>query len=360
MKRTLAARLLAIMLAGMPAAVAAQSSGSGTSTTATNPQSTGTFVVRLLEVDGRAYNSMRRDNDLGQAACSKMVPLKFRLEGMPSGFNSPEYIWVVIGGSCNSSERRDGIGEDDCEQIAVFDKEPEEIQKEVTIPLNEQFCDITGNPQLYFLLTNTVGTAETISSYATIAIRLDTSPPGPPTNIRGGRGETAIPVEWDAASGSPTNYYVIYEPQSGGAEDSGPPSMTAGDEDAGSEADCTSTRLVPGQAFDVDTPMDGVYVDETGDNGKSYRLSGAQIGAPRAAVAVISEDLAGNRSVLSSLACVDVVPTDGFWDDYKREGGRAEPGCACSVPSASRSPVYGLPLALALLALCLRRNRRRS
>jgi hypothetical protein len=93
----------------------------------------------------------------------------------------------------------------------------------------------------------------------------------------------------------------------------------------------------------------------------SATINGDDLGSKLAAVGVIAVDLAGNASPVSNIACVKVVPTTGFWDKYKANGGKAESGCACSLPGAPIDVAAGWPVGLVLGGLALRgvRARRR-
>jgi hypothetical protein len=68
-------------------------------------------------------------------------------------------------------------------------------------------------------------------------------------------------------------------------------------------------------------------------------------------------------SPVSNIACLKVVPTSGFWDSYKTDGGEADAGCGCSVPGGahgeSRPWLSLLGAALGLIWLGSRRRARR-
>jgi MYXO-CTERM domain-containing protein len=246
-------------------------------------------------------------------------------------------------------------------------------------------CDPDGEPDLYFLPVDRIGTSEAVAPYGYFQVPVDVDPPAAPSGVKGGRGETEIPVSWDRGSGNPINYWLVWDPEptEGGAAGSGDTdggveagSGAAGasgssgsggtsgsdtddtSDNGGSTAECGSTKLVPGMPFDVGALPPGIKRKRVEGDVTSATLSGSEVGGDRAAVSVIAEDLAGNHSVLSDFGCVRVVPTVGFWDEYKDGGGAAEAGCACSVPSASRSPLSALPVVLALLLLRVRRKRR--
>ena len=82
-------------------------------------------------------------------------------------------------------------------------------------------------------------------------------------------------------------------------------------------------------------------------NGRSYRM------------AVVAQDLAGNRSTISVAAnCVTPVPITDFWESYRAAGGQARPG-ACGV-GVGRVGGAGAWIGVAMgVALWARRRRTR-
>lgn len=77
--------------------------------------------------------------------------------------------------------------------------------------------------------------------------------------------------------------------------------------------------------------------------------------------AVVAEDLAGNRSAVTYAGdCVSPRAINDFWEEYRRQGGQAEPG-ACSVGGVGMGrSAGGGGLLLGLLGLGWALRRRRS
>lgn len=346
MKRSQALSLLTLALAGLPSGSLAQTPTTPTTTST----GAGNVTVLLSEINGEAYNAMRGD-DISQEQCEGGGDATFDLSGMPTE-SQAKWLWVLMGDNCVDPASRN-MSDYECKE--VYTKEHNgNPSYDVNIELSKLCADQQGNTDLYFLFVSTVPTSAEVQWYGTAKLPIDTSAPDAPRNVTGGRGETAIPVKWDESDGSPANYWVFWEPQKRGA--------SSEDDDDGGTDDCsTSTKLIPGVNLDPSTKLEGVFNDETEGQVSEYELSSADIGmdADRAVVAVIAEDKAGNRSVLSNTSCVQVVESHGFWDDYQDNGGTVQPGCACSVPSKDGSTWSALPLALALFGLQLRRIRRR-
>jgi hypothetical protein len=76
---------------------------------------------------------------------------------------------------------------------------------------------------------------------------------------------------------------------------------------------------------------------------------------------VVAEDLAGNRSAVTySGDCVSPRAVNDFWEEYRRQGGQAQPGaCAVATPGARASGASLVMLLGAAWALRRRRARRR-
>jgi MYXO-CTERM domain-containing protein len=217
--------------------------------------------------------------------------------------------------------------------------------------------------------------------YGVYELPLDVIPPNAPMNVKGGDGETQIRVTWERADTNIARNWIVWDPKpytasAGDATSdasvdsgmSGSGGSSADEEDGGtsnamSDSSCLSSVLMAGQEIDIDKLPAGIHRKQAVGDVESADLSGSDINSSRAAVAVVAQDLAGNWSVLSNIACVNVVDTSGFWDEYKVDGGDAEPGCACSLPgsgaSETRHIASGLLATLALLGLAIVRVRRK-
>lgn len=334
----------------LPALASAQSE---TPVTATG---TGGLGVTLLTVGEEAYN--QRGTPLGKTACDANANLHFRVTNLNVGTGSPKYMEIYKGTACNTTEGKDGVGDDDCIRIKYEDRNQSSMVQEFDIPISD-LCSNEGDVTLWFLPVDTLDTNEAVTPYGMFQLPLDMIPPDAPSNVRGGVGETEIPITWDRNDSNISRNWILWDPN---------PVSGAGDADGGTDGtgtseDCSSPDLMPGQAIDIAHLPEGIQRTDAVGDVVSSNLSGDQIGSDRAAVAVVAQDLAGNWSVLSNVACVDVVPTNGFWDEYKAAGGEAAQGCACSLsgsPTSSARPAApGLFASLGVLALAAVRRRRK-
>lgn len=355
----------------LPALGLAQTAGSG-ATTNTGTSSTGGIAVQLRLVGDESYTAKGfRRTPIGKDQCDQKVNLTFRVSNLAIGPASPKYIEIYRGTACNTTEGKDGVGDDDCQRIKYVNRNSSSIQ-DIELPLAD-LCDSEGDVTLWFLPVNTLDTNANVSPYGVFQLPLDVIPPNAPTNVKGGDGETQIQITWQRADTNISRNWIIWDPKpitsptvtdSGagvsGAEDDG------GTSSGSSDGSCGSALMSQGMMIDVDKLPKGLSKKELRGDVESGELSGDLINSPRAAVGIVAQDLAGNFSVLSNITCVNVVDTSGFWDDYKINGGEAEGGCACSLPGSTgstaphgRNSLGGLLTLLAVLGLGIVRARRK-
>ena len=168
---------------------------------------------------------------------------------------------------------------------------------------------------------------------------VDASPPNAPTNVTTGSGNTAVPLLWTIpANDDLSGYEVIIQAIA----------------DA-SDTSCATATLVQGADVASDALVAATLM---GGGATSVNIDPSQFGVPvggYAAVAVVSKDLAGNVSVLSQVACLHRVPTNGFWAEYQQNGGNAKT-CSVVAPGASSSrhggwlAILGVAAAVSFLA----------
>jgi hypothetical protein len=365
----------------LPALAFAQSS-TGTSTS-TNVQTTGAtstqggLAVTLKKIGDKAYqgSAALRNNPIGGAQCSDdNVNLVFQIAGFATGNSSPSYVEIYKGTSCNTVEGKDGVGDDDCDRIKYITRNRSTTIEMINIPLMD-LCNDAGNVTLWFLPVDTLGTNASVTPYGVFEVPIDTIPPNAPVNVKGGAGETQICITWKRSDSNISRNWVIWDPKpiTPGLADAGDQgaagSAASTEDDAGTGTDdstsaCSSSLMKAGaKDIDPDHLPKGLYRKEIARNVESAELSGNEIDSPRAAVAIIAQDLAGNRSALSNIACIEVVDTVGFWDSYKDNGGDADGGCTCSLPGArptdARHAATGIFATLALLGLAVVRVRRK-
>jgi hypothetical protein len=214
----------------------------------------------------------------------------------------------------------------------------------------------------------------------TYAISYDVTPPNAPTDVVASPGEGVAIVSWTypgslsrATDGGSTTaapadlqgYFLLCDPPPGGntVSDGGVDDAATlpGDEtdlDDSSGSTCGSTVLSTLDAND--SAAFARYrcsdlVGATATRGIAQGLSNGRVYH----MAVVAQDLAGNRSTVSvSSRCVVPVPVTDFWESYRGAGGRALPG-ACAV-RVGRVGGAGAWIGLALgVALWSRRRRTR-
>lgn len=221
---------------------------------------------------------------------------------------------------------------------------------------------------------------------ATYAISYDIEPPQTPTDVTLSPGEGAVITRW-TYTGTTSTTTTTTTTTDGGATTSSVPRDLQGfwllcdppPSRAASDAGASGTDASVG--LDVETDGEGA----TGTCGTAgfenldpndeaqferYRCSdllgatatrGSAVGLQNGVsyrVAVVAQDLAGNRSALGlATTCVRPQPVTDFWEHYRASGGAAEPlGCATR-PGARVSGV-GLAWATVLFAAWKRRTRR--
>jgi MYXO-CTERM domain-containing protein len=359
----------------LPHAAAQGTAGTGGGTSA------GGIIWVLNKIGADNYTDPTNRIPINKAQCDAKADLSLTLTRIPQGF---KYLETWLGTTCNDANRanRGGTGMMNCIYVDSKEQDPvttQDLNFQVSV---EQMCRQGDGARSYFVLpVNTVMGTDAVMTFATVTLNVDQTPPSAPTSVKGGSGETEIPVTWT----QPTEayyYWVIVDTNvganvsdagvdasaddsgaagsggasgdvggaagesggtggSGGAAGSSGSGGAAGSSGSGGAsnhgpAECASRYLTAGTHFNPqqDKLPPGVkswFIDK---KVSSTTLSGAEIGVPVGAVAVIADDLGKNESVLSNIDCVHVVKTNGFWDGYKAGGGDAQPGCACSTPGA--------------------------
>jgi MYXO-CTERM domain-containing protein len=360
---------------------AAQTAGTG----GLAGQATGGITWFLNKVGNTPYVDTSYRTPINKEQCDAEAMLTFTLTGIPQGF---KYLETWAGTTCNEANRGTRIDATSCVLVDSKEQDPVTTQDTNFQVSVKEMCKLGDGARQYFVLpTNTLNDTAAATTFANITLQIDTDPPSPPTDVKGGSGETEIPVTWV----QPTDayyYWVVVDTTAGqvsadagvdaAAEDSGAaPSGGTGDGTGGSGSGgmggssgaagssgmsgssgaagssggsgttghgnnggplCPSRFLFEGAAFNPasDKLPPGMFSRFIDKKVSSTTFSGDEIGSKLAAVAVISDDLAKNQSVLSNISCLQVVETNGFWEKYKAAGGTADQGCACSIPGAGR------------------------
>jgi len=374
---------------------------SSTTTTAANGTvdgTTGTFTVKLLYAGGDEENHEQDYSEqastsgyvipINKASCAQ-GSIEVQLVNVVTSYLYLEPWYATGSGQCAQGDRNTRTtSSQNCTKLSfVGDDSQGQISGRtrfnVTVDITPVCEAGDGDKQLYFLALRSQNSSETTTSFGTLTFTVDTTPPTAATNLRSEPGETQIPLKWNAPADalSTSTAWIVVDPVTSTGEDSGTAGAGAGagtddagtatdDSDAGTaDVDCPSDILVANASPDASTLRDledqgQVIIKKISPGSKeSTTLNGDDFGqnVDVAAATVIIFDQAGNPSNLSNVVCVQVVDTTGFWDQYRANGGDAEPGCACSVPGA-RTGRFGLLTALpglVLLGVCIARVRSR-
>ena len=321
----------------------------------------GGILVNPISIGGEDVNTLDEILRLGIDDCRSNATVLFDLDNVPGDKRS---IALYVGDGCNGTDRNNQ-DLNRCTYITsqTTNRQTRDLQFEIGAEQLFQGAEACADGMevertFWFLAVDDPQGSEAVGNgYGTREIELDARRPDQPTRVRGGSGEREIEIDWETDEANLEGFIIYIDPGTGGggAAGSGAPS---GDGGIPSMVDCGSGRLVPGaDAPDPDDFDRVVVLNEATATGDT--LSPQQIGGTRAAVAVAAVDLAGNRSLLSDLACVSVMPTESFWDRYEEMGGRGQAGCPCS----ALGPVHAhsaWPVALALVLVRRSVRRRRS
>ena len=336
----------------MAAAQATAGTSGSTTATAANGVS-----WQLVSIGDAKYLDPTNKVPVSKAQCDADDLLHLSIT-FPTGY---KYLEVYVGDNCNEGLREmRPAGQKNCDYVKTKEQDMTvTADSDFTIPV-KQACDLGDGTRTFFILpVNTERGTDTATVFARVALVYDQTPPSAPTGVKGGAGETEISVGWTQPSDS--YYFWIVTDSNVNASGS--------DGDAGgSNGGCSSSTLMAGADFDpsvyLNKPADGIWVKYLNSKSQRTTISGDDLGVTegKAAVAVIAEDLAHNRSVLSNVDCVDVVPTVGFWDKYKSGGGIADEGCGCATLGAGRQSMpriwSALCVAGAIIAVRKRARRR--
>ncbi|HKP59534.1 MAG TPA: MYXO-CTERM sorting domain-containing protein [Polyangiales bacterium] len=323
--------------------------------------STGQIPVQIFKLDGKAYADLQLNVPISKAQCDADVEIIWRLTMLnllPAG---SKYLQLWQGNNCNQAAQRDNESTGtDCTKIETpddwtFNGITPTYMDDFTMTV-KGICDRgDGVLNLYFLpAVNTTDNSE-VQIFGAYKITIDKEPPIAPTNVEAGTGQSEIPIKWSTSGNSDVaNNMLIWDTNVGEGGADGGSTDTEG---------CGSQVLKPGEDVDLAAlaMMDGIHLKPIDGNVTSTTLAGSEIGGKRAAIGVVARDLADNPSTLSNLDCLEVVPTSGFWDEYKESGGEVEPGCGCSAPGTRSASGEGIgAFALGLLGLCVLRRARKG
>ena len=300
--------------------------------------------------------------------CENNVDIEFRLDGAPR--NKP-LIDVYWGDGCNT-DVRNNQSDSSCTYVTT---KPGGVAVDARVHVTIQeiiMGSCSDHPQgqykLWFLPVSQTKSPEMITLYGVNEqVWSDNSPPVAPTNVdAGGGGENVITVTWSADSQTDTDLerFIVYidrAPSGGQLADAVQGSVDGGtDGTPAINPECPSAYLIPGENPEG-LPSQISVKPLDNENQRSYQLKPQTLGLENgvAAVAVRSEDKAGNRSPLSEVTCAKVIPTTNFWETYEQAGGDPDvEGCPCSAVGRTQLE-SGWPVALSLLLMGASARRRR-
>lgn len=293
------------------------------------------------------------------------LTVTFRLDNLPA--NSKKYIEAWVGSQCNTTDRLNTTKGDPCKEIGS-EEVATKSRVEIELKLSD-LCTQDGDRNIYFLSVGTLNSADAVNVWGLYTLSVDTVGPTAPTGVKGGSGQTAIPISWDATEEEVTEYFLVWDPAPGSGVQ-GDAAVGNDEDDAGALTDAPSecaSNLLFGNAqlqanrSELPAGLKGKSIDK---KVSKTTISASELGITEgyAALGVIALDKALNESRVSSIVCVRATTTVGLWDAYKAQGGEVEPGCACSVPgeSSAARPMAAMPLLFAFAALWLRARRKRS
>jgi hypothetical protein len=167
----------------------------------------------------------------------------------------------------------------------------------------------------------------------------DSQAPAAPTSVKAGAGEASLVVDFETPGEENLHGFRFY----------------CAPTDSGTVEDCSAAGLMPGMepGSELEKLACG-SVQATGVD--SAQTSSNLMNGVAYAVAVASEDNAGNVGVLSDLACSTPKEVTGFYEAYRAAGGEAGGGFCTFAPARRGAAALSVALLLGLAA-CLRRRR---
>lgn len=379
-KRLSRVAAMALLIATPSIGLAQSGDGDGDGDRDGNSGNSGMLDPRISTINGDSQDTVGTIW-LNLQHCEDNAEVVIEVDGLP-GDKPTLDVYVSTGTNCTTTEARDGDGEADCRRLDIGDDADIEgrtqdvlVNLQVAAVAQAAFgtedCGASNSkPVLWFLAVDNPGgtNAVTANEYGSLELNVDTDPPDAPTRVTGGRGENEIPVSWSVGDSKVDSFEVYVDSGNGMSpmrDGSVEPEPEPVDEDDGGTNEpaptgesndmCGSGALREGAS--AENVVSLLRKSEGSATATSTTLSRNAIEGEVAAVAVVALDEAGNRSPLSAVECVYVVPTTGFKDLYEQENGEIPQGCPCA--AAGPAQVEGaLPIALAVGFIAYRRRRR--
>lgn len=372
---------IVVALLGLPAPGLAQpNDDDDTDSTSEDDDEIGGISIDIVTIGGDTQDNLGKIW-INKEQCDGEAEVEFRLDNVPDQMST---LLIFRGSKCNEAEARDGDGEADCQELdddGIEITQATDFRVKLRADVLAGNCDATSasREQIWFLAVETASDSSNITedNYGAKKLDIDVDAPEAPTNIKGGSGENEITVSWRVGRETVDSFEVLIDStgtdgpvlRDAAVEPEPEPEPTDTDGGSVSVLDASTDQAEPG-----DTNSEcGTGALREGASSEDYAsfprkdvpsktatstdLSGGSIIGDSAAVAVIAIDAAGNRSTLSAVECVFVVPTTGFKDQYELDNGEIPQGCPC----AATGPVqveHAWPIAVALGIVAYRRRRR--
>ena len=280
---------------------------------------------------------------LGLTECELLDPVAFRLNGLDTTGTFID-IWSGPGSTdCTPAAARNPL-DGTCTALTVtadtmLSGNPVQIDLDIAM---SELIDCAGDSAgstIWFLLANTLGSTEEVTLSVSLPVTFDRTQPSPPTEIGDTSGDTMATISWTQASDTDIQRYDVY---------GDPGSLGVSCDEARA-----ATSLVPGSDF---TAAGYVFLGQS--TGSSTVVNPEDLGmatGDSATFVVISTDQALNSSVVSEVACVSRIDTDGFCDAY----GECEDCSAAGRVGLETSQMVSFPALTFLFAAGLGFARRR-
>ncbi len=166
----------------------------------------------------------------------------------------------------------------------------------------------------------------------------DAVAPAPPTAVTAGAGEGSLVIDFKTPGEESLHGFRFY----------------CAPTDSGTVEDCSAADLVPGMEAPTDDMFECGSVQATGVD--SAQTSSSLMNGIPYAVAVASEDNAGNIGVLSDVACSIPQEVTGFYEAYRTAGGEAGGGFCSFAPARRGTAAFTVALLLGFAAFARRRR----
>lgn len=365
-----------------------------------------TLTACLQTFDGRDpedYDCHVTSVPIGLEECDADPSITFEVRGVPTSSSTLDF-WRSDGTSCGPTTERDGT-DDTCIHLS-FTAEANSPETVVTANLTD-FLDCSPDQaevtREIYVFAGSSNPERGDVPFGVLRLAIDTKRPPAPTDVEGGTGETAIPLEWESAGTDLYRHHIYVvlpgETLGGTSADAGTPSRDAGTTrtDAGTPptdagtADASIPDGAVGVAhdgaihdgdvtlFDAGSGGGGTSCDTSGitagivpegmeptktvsGDQRATTINASSLGlAPgdTAAVVVTAVDQARNESAISEPACIEVVDTVSFCERV----GCGDDGCSCSAAGADDgddTPWAPLALAAVTVGAAAWRRRRRG